>query len=136
MRILRRRFLWQSESKDYGQTWAAPAYSPIPSIDSAVEMLKLRNGHVVLAFNNGQHRERTPMTLSLSFDGARNWLFYRNLEVGQGSFSYPSIVQTRDDHIHITYSYNRRFIKHIEISETWIMGRDEYSFSINQKPWD
>jgi len=37
-----KRFLWQSESKDYGRTWAAPSYSRIPSIDSAVEMLKLR----------------------------------------------------------------------------------------------
>ena len=115
-----KRFLWQSESKDYGRTWSQPTYSRMPSVGSAIEMIKLKNGRVVLAFNDGMGRERTPLNLALSLDGGKTWAYNRMLESGEGSFSYPSLVQSRNGHIHVTYSYNRKFIKHVEVNETWI----------------
>ena len=68
-----KRFLWQTESHDYGMTWQTPSYSSVPSVDSAVDMITLRNGHVVLVFNDGRYRERTPLTLALSLDEGRTW---------------------------------------------------------------
>ncbi len=115
-----KRFLWQSESKDYGRTWSAPTYSRVPAVSSAIEMIKLENSHLVLAFNNGKERERTPLKLALSLDDGRTWAYHRILESGEGSFSYPSLVQSRNAHIHVTYSYNRKFIKHVEVNEAWI----------------
>ncbi len=117
-----KRFLWQSESLDFGRTWTTPTYSSIPTVSSAVEMIRLRNGHIVLAFNDGKDRERTPLSVALSYDGGRTWPRKRVVESGEGSFSYPSLVQTRDGHIHLTYSYNRQFIKHVEFNEAWIAG--------------
>jgi predicted neuraminidase len=119
-----KRFLWQSESADYGRTWTVPTPSSIPTVDSAVEMIRLHNGHVVLAYNDGKGRERTPLTLALSFDEGRTWSYKRDIESGAGSFSYPSLVQSRDGHIHVTYSYNRKFIKHVEVNESWIMANE------------
>jgi predicted neuraminidase len=115
-----KRFLWQAESKDYGRTWSRPSYSAIPSVNSAIEMVKLRNGHAVLAFNHGRDRERTPLNLALSLDEGRTWPFCRALETGEGSFSYPSLVETKDGNIHVTYSHHRQFIKHVELNEAWI----------------
>ncbi len=115
-----KRFLWQAESQDYGRMWSPPSYSQIPTVSSAIEMTKLKNGHVVLVFNNGKDRERTPLNLALSLDDGRTWPYNRILEAGQGSFSYPSLVQTRDGHIHVTYSYRREFIKYVEVNEAWI----------------
>jgi predicted neuraminidase len=89
-------------------------------VSSAIEMIKLKNGHVVLAFNNGKERERTPLNFALSSDGGRTWTYNRILESGEGSFSYPSLVQSQNGHIHVTYSYNRKFIKHVEVDEAWI----------------
>jgi predicted neuraminidase len=117
-----KRFLWQSESYDYGRSWTPPTYSQIPTVSSAIEMVRLENGHVVLAYNDGQGRERTPLTLALSVDGGRTWTCKRDLETGEGSFSYPSIIQARDGNIHVTYSYRRLFIKHVEVNEAWIGG--------------
>lgn len=119
-----KRYLWQSESADYGKTWSVPTPSSIPTVDSAVEMIRLHNGHVVLAFNDGKGRERTPLTLALSLDEGRTWPYKKNLESGPGSFSYPSLVQSRDGHIHVTYSYNRQYIKHVEVNEAWIRGSE------------
>jgi len=119
-----KRFLWQSESRDYGRTWAMASYSSVPSVSSASEMIKLRNGHVVLAFNNGKGRRRTPLSVALSSDEGLTWQHIRDMESGEGSFSYPSLVQTRDGLIHVTYSYNRQFIKHVELNEQWIKAKN------------
>jgi predicted neuraminidase len=73
---------------------------------------------------HGQGRERTPLTLALSVDGGRTWAYKRNLETGQGPFSDPSIIQTRDGHLHVTYSYRRLYIRHVEVNEAWLLKGD------------
>jgi predicted neuraminidase len=119
-----KRFLWQSESRDYGRSWSPPTYSSIPTVSSAIEMVGLANGHVVLAYNDGQGRERTPLTLAVSVDGGRTWARKRNLETGAGPFSYPSILQSRDGRLHVTYSYRRLYIKHVELDEAWVWEKE------------
>jgi predicted neuraminidase len=119
-----KRTLWQSESSDGGYTWSQATYSRVPTVSSAIEMVGLTNGHVVLAYNDGQGRERTPLTLALSVDGGRTWANRRNLETGEGPFSYPSIIQARDGRLHVTYSYRRLYIRHVELDEAWILEGD------------
>lgn len=75
---------------------------------------------------------RAPMTLAISEDEGRSWPYRRNLEVGDGycltnnskarlnrEFSYPSIHQTPDGHLHITYTYWRQAIKYVRVTEGW-----------------
>jgi alpha-L-rhamnosidase len=84
-------------------------------------MITLKNGHVVLAYNHNNSRERTPLNIALSMDEARSWRATRVLESGKGPFSYPSLCQTGDGHVHVTYTYRRQFIKHVELNEAWIL---------------
>ncbi len=75
---------------------------------------------------------RAPMTLAISEDEGRTWPVRRNLEVGDGycmtnnskdrlnrEFSYPSICQTADGRLHITYTYWRQAIKYVRVGEDW-----------------
>jgi alpha-L-fucosidase len=50
----------------------------------------------------------------LSEDG-KKWNDILKLEDGdtKKEFSYPSIIQTEDGKVHITYTFDRRNIKHI-----------------------
>lgn len=75
---------------------------------------------------------RAPMTLALSDDGGITWPVRRNLEVGDGycmtnnskdalnrEFSYPSITQTEDGDLHITFTYFRQAIKYSRVPADW-----------------
>jgi predicted neuraminidase len=76
---------------------------------------------------------RAPMTLAISEDEGRTWPRKRNLEVGDGycmtnnsdlglnrEFSYPSIKQGSDGALHIAFTYFRKAIKYVRVSEDWV----------------
>lgn len=78
---------------------------------------------------------RAPMTIAISADGGKSWPYLRNLEVGDGyamtnnskeqlnrEYSYPSVKQTPDGNIHVTYTYFRQRIKYVCVTEDWIKG--------------
>lgn len=76
---------------------------------------------------------RAPLTVAISEDGGITWPYKRNVEVGDGycmsnnskkkvnrELSYPSIKQTEDGKIHISFTYFRQYIKYVCITEDWI----------------
>ncbi len=114
-------------SNDQGHSWSAVSEMKFPNPGASVEVLHLDNGHWVLMYNNttdGRHNLR----LSVSDDEGKTWKWHRNLEnvePGKGSFSYPSMIQSKDGRIHVTYSYHmpggKKSIKHCEFDEAWIL---------------
>ncbi len=114
-----KRFLWQSESLDNGRTWSAPARTGFRNPSSAVELLRLRSGTVALVFNDDNDK-RTPLNLAISPDEGRSWRNARVLEDGAGRFEYPTMAQGHAGRIHITYTFRRLSIKHVEVNEAWI----------------
>jgi predicted neuraminidase len=77
---------------------------------------------------------RAPLSIALSFDEGHSWRYVKDLEVGDGycmtnnskesknrEYSYPSIKQSEDGLLHITYTYYRQRIKYVRIDESWIM---------------
>lgn len=113
--------IWQSRSYDRGRTWSGPTTAALPNPNAAVDMVRLANGHLVLAFNDTTH-DRTPLTLAISTDEGKTWTAKRDLETGPGEYSYPAIIQGRDGTIHVTYTYKRVNIKHVAVNEEWIIA--------------
>jgi predicted neuraminidase len=111
--------LWRSTSRDNGRRWTPPVETVLPNPNSACDMVRLSDGHLVLVFNNSPSR-RSPLTVALSTDEGRTWPRTRNLEIGAGEFSYPAVIQARDGLIHVTYTYQRKSIKHAVFNEAWI----------------
>jgi hypothetical protein len=115
-----------SSSKDKGLTWSLVKDSELPNPGSGADIVTLRNGHWVLAYNDTE-RGRESLAVSLSLDEGKTWPYTRHLESGSPDKSapagaYPSIIQGADDSLHVVYSYHgaRKTIKHASFTEVWL----------------
>ena len=100
-------FIVRSESHDGGHTWSEGVDTRFPNPNAAVDVVRLRNGHLILVFNDSASR-RTPLTVALSLDGGKTFVHRRNIAEGAKDFAYPYAIQTSDDKIHIVYTTDRR----------------------------
>ena len=115
-------YMLRSESRDGGYTWSEAVETKFPNPNSAVDFIKLRNGHLLLVYNDSMNR-RTPLTVAVSTDNDRTYPYRCDIADGDNSFAYPYAIQTRDGKIHIIYTTNRRTtIMHAVFDESAIMG--------------
>lgn len=116
-------YIVQSESHDGGATWTAGRNSDFPNPNAAVDLLKLRSGNLLLAYNHSMS-ERDPLTLALSTDGGKS--FSHRIDVAKGGthdFAYPCLVQTQDGRIHLTYtSKGRSTVNHAVFEEAELLN--------------
>jgi len=122
-----------STSKDRGLTWSPVRDSELPNPGSGADIVTLRNGHWVLAYNdteNGRHS----LAVSISTDEGNSWEYTRHLELDSRSrniatsSAYPSIIQGRDGTLHVVYSYHHndkkgaphKTIKYVQFNEAWV----------------
>ncbi|MHC4495170.1 MAG: sialidase family protein [Planctomycetota bacterium] len=127
-----------SSSKDKGMTWSTVNDSELPNPGSGADLVTLRNGHWVLAYNDTEDG-RHSLAVSISTDDGKNWEHTRHLELDTRdravatSSAYPSIIQGRDKTLHVVYSYHHRdregdphkTIKYVQFNEAWIMQGDK-----------
>jgi predicted neuraminidase len=112
--------LMKTTSHDGGRTWSKAVPSAIPNPDAGITMTRLANGHLILVFNDSETK-RTPLSVARSVDEGSTWESPMNLESNPGEYSYPCVIQTADERIHVTYTFRRYAIKHVEFNEDWII---------------
>lgn len=117
------RNITQIESRDAGRTWTDAVATPLKNPDSGITMTRLANGHLVLVYNDSQ-TSRTPLSIVRSLDEGQTWEKPLQLESNPGEYSYPCIIQTADGKIHVSYTYRRYAIKHVELNEDWLVHFD------------
>lgn len=100
-------FIQRSESHDGGYTWSEAVNTGFPNPNAAVDFIKLKNGHLLLTYNNSMN-DRTPLTVAISMDGDKTYPHRRDIAGGDNSFAYPYAIQTRDEKIHVLYTTNER----------------------------
>jgi predicted neuraminidase len=112
----------RAESKDGGRTWTEGQASAFRNPNSALEFLKLQNGHLLLVFNDHMWK-RTPLVAALSTDGDRTYPHRRIVGDADNTYAYPIGFQARDGSIHIVYtSDSRAVINHAVFDEAWVRG--------------
>lgn len=113
----------ESSSHDEGKTWTEVQPTTIPHPNSGIDAITLQSGAKLLVNNpmpsgDSWKAGRNKLDLYYSTDGKR-WQTIMHLEnEPEGEFSYPCIIQTSDGLIHITYTYNRKQIKHVVLLES------------------
>ncbi len=113
-----------SHSDDEGYSWTYAVKSDIPNPGASIEVLKLKNGDWLLAYNDVDDG-RYSIAVAVSDNEGKTWKWKKKLENRKGrSYSYPSVIQARDGKIHMTYSYfytgDRKSIKYVVFDEDWV----------------
>lgn len=118
--------LTQSWSKDGGQTWSKMEATALPNPNSGTDAVTLADGRQLLVYNhtvrNGPFPNgRSMLNVAISMDGT-DWKPVLTLEREEGEFSYPAVIQTADGKVHITYTHQRRTVKHVVLDPKKLTG--------------
>jgi predicted neuraminidase len=106
-------FICRSDSKDFGKTWSQVYKTSLPNPNSGIDLTKLDDGTLILAYNRDGKNwgARMPISLAVSNDNGATWPMTVDIETGvEGDeFSYPSIIHFGDS-IALTYTWKRQLI--------------------------
>jgi len=107
----------QSWSEDNGKTWSKMTATGLPNPNAGADAVTLSDGRQLLVYNhthqNGDFpRSREMLNVAVSKNGAE-WKTVMTLERQEGEYSYPSVIQTSDGLVHITYTFRRESVKHV-----------------------
>jgi predicted neuraminidase len=114
--------IFRTYSDDGGKTWGPMTLTDLPNPDSGIDAVTLRDGRQLLVYNHNtregsNNKGRSPLNVAISPDGT-NWfaaLVLENDGEAPSGFSYPAVIQTRDGLVQITYTWERKRIKHVVI---------------------
>jgi predicted neuraminidase len=111
-----------SWSADSGRSWSTIMSSGLPNPNSGIDAVTLKGGTQLLVYNH-LAEGRNMLNVAVSEDG-KDWKAAVLLESGpEGSeFSYPAVIQTEDGMVHITYTWNRKMIKHVVLDPAKIVS--------------
>ena len=130
----------QATSPDGGETWSPVTDTDIPNPGSGLEVLVLKSGRWALV-NNDTEQGRHRLSIWLSDDEGRTWPWRRAIEDAEpgpeaDTASYPSLIQSRDLSLHLTYTFTRKgpqvpqddqgrplreTIRHAIFDEAWVI---------------
>jgi predicted neuraminidase len=106
--------IFQIDSGDDGRTWEPMQLTDLPNPNSGIDAVTLRDGRFLLVYN-ATSKGRTPLNVAISGDG-KTWSPVLTLESSPGEYSYPAVIQTHDEKVHITYTWNRKRIRHVVLN--------------------
>ena len=116
-----------SFSKDDGMTWTPARDTDIPNPGTSLEVIRLRSGDWIMVYNDLE-QGRYSLVAALSDDEGATWKWKRHLDGNPArkianQYHYPSVMQSRDGMIHVTYSFfepKGKAIKHVRLNEDWV----------------
>ncbi|HYC70382.1 MAG TPA: sialidase family protein [Opitutaceae bacterium] len=115
----------QTWSADGGATWSALTAIDLPNPNSGTDAVTLADGRQLLVYNHSGHRanepkgNRWPLAVAVSRDGL-TWERVLTLETEPctSGYAYPAVIQASDGKVHVTYTWDRKRIKHVVLDPT------------------
>uniref|UniRef100_A0A7S0QYY0 Sialidase domain-containing protein n=2 Tax=Pyramimonas obovata TaxID=1411642 RepID=A0A7S0QYY0_9CHLO len=108
-----------------GENWSKGYPISLPCPNSGLDAVKLADGRLLAAYNDEWDtdearaavcsRFRCRLAVAASPDDGATWRRVAVLADGKGAVehSYPAIIQTEDGYVHITYTDERKSIRHV-----------------------
>lgn len=112
-----------SWSSDNGRTWDELTPTTLLNPNSGIDAVTLKDGRQLVVYNH-LIKGRNILNVAVSEDG-KEWKAATLLEndAKNTEFSYPAVIQTDDGNVHITYTWNRKLIKHVVLDPSKISPR-------------
>jgi predicted neuraminidase len=112
----------QSWSSDGGKTWSKMSATQLPNPSAGTDAVTLKDGRQLIVYNHTTRRGKFPtarnmLNVALSTDG-KNWKPVLTLERAPAEYSYPAVIQAKDGKVHITYTWQRKSVKHAVLDPT------------------
>ena len=108
-------------SDDNGRNWTKLEPTSLPNPNSGIDAVTLKDGRHVLIYNHIKPArgwgDRNILNMAVSDDGI-HWnaaVLLENDPNKDAEYSYPAVIQSKDGLIHITYTWNRKRIKHVVV---------------------
>lgn len=114
----RNSIITQAWSDNGGRAWSPMTATELPNPSAGIDAVGLRDGRFLLVYNptkKGRHQ----LQIAASRDG-RRWSPAVTLEDEPGEFSYPAMIVARDGRVHVTYTWQRKRIRHVVVDPTKI----------------
>ncbi|MGQ9630534.1 MAG: exo-alpha-sialidase [bacterium] len=112
--------IWKAVSSDDCETFSEPIQTNLRNPHSGVDIAVGASGRLLIAYNDS-YCLRTPLCVGISEDGGRTFRV-RDVEVREGEYSYPKLLQARDGVWHLFYTHRRTHIQHAWFDEGWVEG--------------
>ena len=109
----------QSWSEDGGKTWGKMTVTTLPNPNAGTDAVTLSDGRQLLVYNHTIRKSAFPsgrnmLNIAVSSDGVK-WKAAAVLERAKGEYSYPAVIQSDDGLVHITYTWQRTWVRHAVI---------------------
>lgn len=122
--------VFQIWSGDEGMSWGKMTLMDLPNPDSGTDAVTLNDGRQLFVYNHNvragsRNKGRSPLNVAVSDDGI-HWAAALVLEDdpdAPNGFAYPAVIQTHDGLVHITYSWERKSIRHVVIDPSKLVLR-------------
>lgn len=112
----------QAWSSDNGKHWGKLSKTSLLNPNSGTDAVTLTDGTQLIVYNpdvpgKDWFNGRGKLRVAASKNG-KTWSDIAVLENGdKEEYSYPAIIQTLDGNVHITYTYDRKNIKHVMLTK-------------------
>jgi predicted neuraminidase len=106
-----------------GRYWHAEDALSVPNPDTALALLRLPSGRLLLAGNSAAGS--SVLVLWLSDLAGKDWQLVQTLENAAdaaASFADPALLLGRDGTVHLLYAWRQQAIKHVRFNEAWLTG--------------
>lgn len=117
-----------TETQDAGKTWTPYEVLAVKNSNSAVFAFKDNKERNWMVFNDltrDVEHSRNNLAIAVSTNG-REWKtlhYFENPELTpelDAKYSYPWVMESANNHYHLFYTVDRKYIKHIEFNQTWL----------------
>ena len=118
-------YSYKTRSEDYGRTWTVAESTGVIS-SARVALLKLDNGHLLMAYNPTDTSPRSPLRVSLSEDDGETWAYSVEIETDRTKrFDYPYLYQCSQGLIHLGYTHLRENMRYAVFNEAFVRNGED-----------